>query len=124
VVTSSVWLLSVVVATRTSRPRVVSTTVYSTGLDREARGEGVPDRQRLAGCRRGLGGVPLALIHAVLTHKSEREELNLKPKPDLKSAEDCQTEPQRSTSEAEGDGTFDAAAIVTRVDTDRDFEEH
>src|SRR5215213_8989131 len=71
VVTSSVWLLSVVVATRTSRPRVVSTTVYSTGLDREARGEGVPDRQRLAGCRRGLGGVPLALIHAVLTHKSD-----------------------------------------------------
>jgi hypothetical protein len=96
----------------------------ASGLDREARGEGVPDRQRLAGCRRGLGGVPLALIHAVLTHKSEREELNLKPKPDLKSAEDCQTEPQRSTSEAEGDGTFDAAAIVTRVDTDRDFEEH
>ena len=99
-------------------------TVQLHGLDRDARGEGVPDRQRPAGCRRGLGGVPLALIHAVLTHKSEREELNLKPKPDLKSAEDCQTEPQRSTSEAEGDGTFDAAAIVTRVDTDRDLEEH
>ena len=84
----------------------------------------MPDRQRPAGCRRGLGGVPLALIHAVLIYKSEREELNLKPEPDLKPEEDCQTEPLRSTSEAEGDGTFDAAAIVTRVDTDRDLEEH
>jgi hypothetical protein len=47
-------------------------------------------------------------IRAVLTHKPEREELNLKPKPDPKSEEDCQTEPQTSTGEAEeGDGTFD-----------------
>src|SRR5215211_3213412 len=99
-------------------------TVQRHGQDRDARGEGVPDPQRPAGWRRGLGGVLLALIHAVLTHKSEREEHNVKPKPDLKSEEDCQTEPQRSTSEAEGDGTFDAAAMVTRMDTDRDFEEH
>ena len=67
---------------------------------------------------------PPPIIHAVLTHKSEREELNLKRKPDLEPEEDCQTEPQRSTIEAEGDGAFDAATIVTRVDTDRDLEEH
>jgi hypothetical protein len=66
---------------------------------------------------------PPPIIHAVLTHKSEREELSLKLEPDLKPEEDCQTEPQRSTIEAE-DETFDAAAIVTMVDTDRDLEEH
>ena len=64
-------------------------------------------------------------IRAVLTHKPGREELNLKPKPDPKPEEDCQTEPQTSTGEAEeGDGTFDAVAMVTRVDTDGDLEEH
>ena len=64
-------------------------------------------------------------IRAVLTHKPEREELNLKPRPDPKPEEDCQTEPQTSTGEAEeGDGTFDAVAMVTRVDTDGDLEEH
>ena len=67
---------------------------------------------------------PPPIINAVLTHESERVELNVKPKPDLKPEEDCQTDPQRSTSEAEGDGAFDAAAIVMRVDTDRDLEEH
>jgi hypothetical protein len=61
----------------------------------------------------------------VLTHKPEREEFNLKPRPDPKPDEDCQTEPQTSTGEAEeGDGTFDAVAMVTRVDTDGDLEEH
>jgi hypothetical protein len=61
----------------------------------------------------------------VLTHRPEREELNLKPRPDPKLEEDCQTEPQMSTGEAEvGDETFDAVAMVTRVDTDRDLEEH
>jgi hypothetical protein len=64
-------------------------------------------------------------IRAVLTHKPEREELNPKPKPDPKPEEDCQTEPQTSTGEAEeGDRTFDAVAMVTRVDTDGDLEEH
>jgi hypothetical protein len=39
--------------------------------------------------------------------------------------EGCQTEPQMPTGEAEeGDGTFDAVAMVTRVDTDGDLEEH
>jgi hypothetical protein len=61
----------------------------------------------------------------VLTHKPEREELNPKPRPDPKPEEICQTEPQTSTGEAEeGDGTFDAVAMVTRVDTDGDLEEH
>ena len=61
----------------------------------------------------------------MLTHKPEREELNLKPRPDPKPEEDCQTQPQTSTGEAEeGDGTFGAFAMVTRVDTDGDLEEH
>jgi hypothetical protein len=64
-------------------------------------------------------------IRAVLTHKPEREELSLKPRLDPKPEEDCQTKPQTSTGEAEeGDGTFDAVAMVTRVDTDADLEEH
>ena len=54
-------------------------------------------------------------IRAALTHKPEREELNHKPEPDPKPEEDCQTEPQTSTGEAEADGTFDAVAMVTRV---------
>ena len=61
----------------------------------------------------------------MLTHKPERDELNLKSKPDPKPEEDCQIEPQTPTGEAEeGDGTFDAIAMVTRVDTDGDLEEH
>ena len=61
----------------------------------------------------------------MLTRKPDREELNLKPRPDPKPEEDCQTEPQTSTGEAEeGDGTFDAVARVTRVDTDGELEEH
>ena len=62
----------------------------------------------------------------MLTHKPEREELNLNPRPDPKPEEDCQTEPhQTSTGEAEeDDGTFGAVAMVTRVDTDGDLEEH
>jgi hypothetical protein len=61
----------------------------------------------------------------VLTRKWDREELNLKRRPDPKPEGDCQTEPQTSTGEAEeGDGTFDAVARVTRVDTDGDLEEH
>ena len=64
-------------------------------------------------------------IRAVLTHKPEREELNLKPRPDPKPEEDCQTEPQTSTGDAEeGDGLFDAVAMVTRVDTDGDLARH
>jgi hypothetical protein len=64
-------------------------------------------------------------IRAVLTHKPEREELNLKPRSDPKPDEDCQTEPQTSTGDAEeGDGSFDAIAMVTRVDTDEDLERH
>ena len=64
-------------------------------------------------------------IRAVLTHEPKREEVNLKPRPDPKPAEDCHTEPQTSTGDAEeGDGTFDAVAMVTRVDTDGDLEEH
>jgi hypothetical protein len=60
-------------------------------------------------------------IRAVLTHKP----LNLKAKPDPKPKEDCQIEPQTSTGEAEeGDRTFDAVAMVTRVDSDGDVEEH
>jgi hypothetical protein len=67
----------------------------------------------------------LPTIRAVLTHKREREELNLKPESDPMPEEDCQTEPQTSTGEAEeGDGTFDAVAMVTRVDTDGDVEEY
>ena len=61
----------------------------------------------------------------MLIHKPEREELILKPRPDPKPEENCQTVPQKSTGEAEeGDGTFDAIAMVTRVDTDGDLEEH
>ena len=61
----------------------------------------------------------------MLTHKPEREELNLKSRPDPKPEENCQTESQTSTGEAEeGDGTFDAVAMVTRVDTDGELEEH
>ena len=61
----------------------------------------------------------------MLTHKPEREELDLKPRPDPKPDEDCEPEPLTSTGEAEeGDERFDAVAMVTRVDTDGDLEEH